>query len=206
MGLESVRPEVEGFSWARLAGHSLDMSAWGRSSVSALTDVVVISSAQDLSVLPDVLVSSSLLDEIAMTTSVDAFLSKVLCRVQESDTGSWRDFSLGVGGVIQYQRSEDLMPCVCVPHVCRAAVLRLCARSWLSGNLGKTALRLLEIMPMYYDTSLKTSRIDLSVLFSPRPLSRNGNFFFLLQGFGRKRDGRERRNPQGHGRHYACTN
>ena len=83
---------------------------------------------------------------------------------------------------------------------------RLCARSWLSGNLGKTALRLLEIMPMYYDTSLKTSRIDLSALFSPRPLSRNGNFFFLFQGFGRKRDGRERRNPQGHGRHYACTN
>jgi hypothetical protein len=29
---------------------------------------------------------------------------------------------------------------------------RLCARSWLSGNLGKTALRLLEIVRMYYDT------------------------------------------------------
>jgi hypothetical protein len=28
----------------------------------------------------------------------------------------------------------------------------LCARSWLSGNLGKTALRLLEIVRMYYDT------------------------------------------------------
>ncbi len=32
----------------------------------------------------------------------------------------------------------------------------LCARSWLSGNLGKTALRLTEIIRMYLDTSLKT--------------------------------------------------
>ena len=32
---------------------------------------------------------------------------------------------------------------------------------------------------MYYDTSLKTSRVDWSVLFSPRTLSRNGNSFFL---------------------------
>ena len=36
----------------------------------------------------------------------------------------------------------------------------LCARSWLSGNLGKTALRLIEIFRMYFDTSLKTSRRD----------------------------------------------
>ncbi len=67
---------------------------------------------------------------------------------------------------------------------------RLCARSWLSGNLGKTALRLLEIMPMYYDTSLKTSRIDLTALFSPRSLSRNGNFFFSFKDLGeREMDG-----------------
>ena len=137
MGLESARPEGEGFLWVRLAGHSLDMSDWGRSSVSALTDAGVISSAQGLSVLTDVLVSSSLLDEIAMATSADAFLSKVLCRVQESDTGSWRDFSLGVGGVIQYQRSEDLMPRVCVPHVCRAAVLHTAhGDSVLAGHPG----------------------------------------------------------------------
>jgi hypothetical protein len=32
MGLESARPEGEGFSWVRLAGHSLDMSVWGRAS------------------------------------------------------------------------------------------------------------------------------------------------------------------------------
>jgi hypothetical protein len=42
-----------------------------------------------LSVLPDVFVSSSLLDEIALATSADAFLSKALGRVQESDTGAW---------------------------------------------------------------------------------------------------------------------
>ena len=96
MGLESARPEGEGFSWVRLAGHSLDMSVWGRSSVSALTDAGVISSAQGLSVLSDVLISSSLLDEIVMATSTDAFLSKVLCRVQESDTGSWYIYRLSV--------------------------------------------------------------------------------------------------------------
>jgi hypothetical protein len=43
----------------------------------------------------------------------------------------------------------------------------LCARSWLSGNLGKTALRLTEIIRMYFDTSLKTSRRDYSGLSGP---------------------------------------
>jgi hypothetical protein len=88
-----------------------------------LTDAGVISSSHGLSVLADVLVSSVLLDEIALATSADALLSKVLGRVQESDTGACQDFSLGVGGVIQYQRPEDLMSRVCVTHVCRSAVL-----------------------------------------------------------------------------------
>ncbi len=86
---------------------------------------------------------------------------------------------------------------------------RLCVRSWLSGNLGKTALRLIEIMPMYYDTSLKTSRVDWSVFFSPWCSHDMGTFFFLpKKGFLRNSgDGRERRNPQGHGKHYyARTN
>jgi hypothetical protein len=34
---------------------------------------------------------------------------------------------------------------------------------------------------MYYDTSLKTSRVDWSALFSPRRVSRIGNFFSLPQ-------------------------
>jgi hypothetical protein len=123
MCLESARPEGDGFSWVHLSGLSHEASVWGRSSVAALTDAGVISSRYGLSVLPDVLVNSSLLDEIALTISVDAFLSKVLGRLQESDTGAWRDFSLGVGGVIQYQRPEDLMSRVCVTHVCRSAVL-----------------------------------------------------------------------------------
>ena len=70
MGLESARPEGEVFSWV----HG------------------VISSSHGLSVLPDVLVRSSLLDEIALATSTDDFLSKVLGRVQESDTVACRDF------------------------------------------------------------------------------------------------------------------
>ena len=47
-------------------------------------------------------------------------------------------------------------------EVCSSVVdhLGLCVQSWLSGNLGKTALRLIEILPMYFDTSLKTSRMS----------------------------------------------
>jgi hypothetical protein len=30
---------------------------------------------------------------------------------------------LGVGGVLQYQRPEDLMTRVCVPHICRSAAV-----------------------------------------------------------------------------------
>ena len=71
-----------------LSGLRHETSVWGRSSVAELTDAGVISSSHGLSVLPDVLVSSSLLDEIALATSADDFLSKVLGRVQESDTGS----------------------------------------------------------------------------------------------------------------------
>ncbi len=46
----------------------------------------------------------------------------------------------------------------------------LCARSWLSGNLGKTALGLIEIFRMYFDTSLKTSRRDCSGISSRKTL------------------------------------
>jgi hypothetical protein len=88
MGLESDHPEGEGFSWVHLSGLSYEESVWGRSSVGALTDAGVISFSHGLSVLPDVLVRFSLLDEIALATSTDDFLSKVLGRVQESDTGA----------------------------------------------------------------------------------------------------------------------
>jgi hypothetical protein len=88
MGLESARPEGEGFSWVHLSGLRQEASVWGRSSVTVSTDAGVISSSHGLSVLSDVLVNSSLLDEIALVTSADAFLSKVLGRVQESDTDS----------------------------------------------------------------------------------------------------------------------
>ena len=46
---------------------------------------------------------------------------------------------------------------------------------------------------MYYDTSLKTSRVDWSALFSPRLLSRIGNFFSSpKKGFwSRERNGRD---------------
>jgi hypothetical protein len=64
--------------------------------------------------------------------------------------------------------------------------------SQLSVVLGKTVFRLIEIMPMYYDTSLKSSRVDWSASFSPKRLSRIGNFFFLTRKriFEKERDGR----------------
>ena len=58
----------------------------------------------------------------------------------------------------------------------------LSTMSRLSGNWGKTAFRLIEIIRMYFDTSLKTSRIDYSELSSPGLLSRNG-IFFLMKAF-----------------------
>ncbi len=49
----------------------------------------------------------------------------------------------------------------------RGGCWRLCVWSWLSGNFGKTVLRLTEIIRMYFDTSLKTSRRDYSGLSGP---------------------------------------
>jgi hypothetical protein len=44
--------------------------------------------------------------------------------------------------------------------------------------LGKTALRLTEIIRMYFDTSLKTSRRDYSGLSGPGGLSEREFVFF----------------------------
>ncbi len=52
---------------------------------------------------------------------------------------------------------------------------RLSVMSGLSTILGKTAFRLIEIVRMSYDTSIKMSRRDWSELLSPGHLSR----FFL---------------------------
>ena len=41
----------------------------------------------------------------------------------------------------------------------------LSVMSGLSGNWGKTAFRLIEIVSMYFDTSLKTSRVDWLFVF-----------------------------------------
>jgi hypothetical protein len=78
---------------------------------------------------------------------------------------------------------------------CACCWCRLIPRSGASSNDGKTLFRLLEIVPMYYDTSLKTSRVDWSALFSPRRLSRNGKTFFFLpkNGFWREERRTERR-------------
>jgi hypothetical protein len=62
-----------------------------------------------------------------------------------------------------------------------------------NGNKGKTTLRLIEILPMYFDTSLKTSRRDCSAISSPRPLSRKiGIFLFFKNRFLREKKASQR--------------
>jgi hypothetical protein len=48
----------------------------------------------------------------------------------------------------------------------------------------------LEILPMYFDTSLKTTRRECSAISSPRPLSRSAVFFLKID-FDRKDFGEE---------------
>ncbi len=67
----------------------------------------------------------------------------------------------------------------------------LCAWSWLSGNLGKTALRLIEIFRMYFDTSLKTSRRDCSGISCHALVTQFRNFFFLSERSFQEMDGRD---------------
>ena len=60
---------------------------------------------------------------------------------------------------------------------------------------------------MYFDTSLKTSRRDLSDLSSPGLLSRNGIFFFKMEkGFCLKRSEEEMEGRDGTCEGTADTN
>jgi hypothetical protein len=55
-------------------------------------------------------------------------------------------------GILKFQDESE----------CHDDNIRIFTWSGLSGNLGKTPLRLIEILAMYFDTSLKTSRRDCS--------------------------------------------
>ena len=56
--------------------------------------------------------------------ATDSYLLGVLQSVMDSDDNLFRDFFLNVTERLCYQRVEDARPRVCVPAVCREAVLR----------------------------------------------------------------------------------
>jgi len=62
--------------------------------------------------------------EVQNAVTTDPYLSGVLQSVQDSDEKNFRDFFLDGRETLCYQRTEDTHPRVCVPAVCREAVLR----------------------------------------------------------------------------------
>jgi len=83
--------------------------------------------------------SSDMIAEIRKAVGTDSYLSRVLQSVMESDNNLFRDFFLDVQETLCYQRVEDAHPRVCVPAVCRKAVLRAAhshGHSWSFSHLG----------------------------------------------------------------------
>jgi len=68
--------------------------------------------------------ASNLITEIQKAVITDSHLSGLLQSVMDSDDNLFRDFFLDVRETLCYQRVEDASPRVCVPAVCREAVLR----------------------------------------------------------------------------------
>jgi len=81
--------------------------------------------------------TSNLITEIQKAVTTDLYLSGVLQLVMDSDDNFFRDFFLEVRETLCYQRIEDTRPRVCVPAVCREAVLRAAhGDSTLAGHPG----------------------------------------------------------------------
>ena len=68
--------------------------------------------------------ASNLITGIQKSVTTDSYLSGVLQFVMDSDDNLFRDFFLDVRETLWYQQMEDARPRVCVPVVCREAVLR----------------------------------------------------------------------------------
>jgi len=68
--------------------------------------------------------ASNLITEIQKAVATDSYLSGVLQSVMDSDDNFFRDFFLDVRETLCYQQMDDTRPRVCVPAVCREAVLR----------------------------------------------------------------------------------
>jgi len=66
----------------------------------------------------------SAFEPVYLREATDSYLSGVLQSVMDSDENLFRDFFLDVRETLCYQRVEDARPRVCVPAVCREAVLR----------------------------------------------------------------------------------
>jgi len=81
--------------------------------------------------------ASNLITEIQKAATTDSYLSGVLQLVMDSDDNLFRDFFLDVRETVCYQLVEDARPRVCVPAVCREAVLRAAhGDSTLDVNVG----------------------------------------------------------------------
>jgi len=81
--------------------------------------------------------ASDMIAEIQKAVATDSYLSGVLHSVMDLDNNLFRHFFLDVRKTLCYQRVEDARPRVCVPAVCREAVL--CAAhgdSTLAGHPG----------------------------------------------------------------------
>jgi len=68
--------------------------------------------------------TSNLITEIQKAVTKDSYLSGVLQLGMNSDDNLFQDFFLDVREKLCYQQVEDARPRVCVPTVCREAVLR----------------------------------------------------------------------------------
>jgi hypothetical protein len=105
----------------------------------------------------------------------------VSCVVKE--THRKKNFLVFEQNILHHQSESDRETTVASENPENLKICGLFTRSGSSRNEGKTAVRLIEILRMYFDTSLKTSRRDCSAISSFRPLSQTGNFFFPLQNW-----------------------
>jgi len=97
----------------------------------------VLQGALHLGVIRQSTDASDMIAEIPKAVATDSYLSGVLQSVMDSDDNLFRDFFLDVQETLCYQRVEDTRHRVCVPAVCREAVLRAAhGDSKLAGHPG----------------------------------------------------------------------
>jgi len=117
-----------------------DFGVWQgviRGTVYQATTAPILQGPHHLGVIQQLTGTSNLITEIQKAVTTDSYLSGVLQSVMDSDDNFFRDFFLDAREKLCYQRMEDTRPQVCVPTVCREAVLRVAhGDSTLAGHPG----------------------------------------------------------------------